>query len=204
MNRLELSYETIKTIGQIRSLIHLDLQNCYQWNKTSLVPLMNLNNLEYLDLFGIHIGDDVDDLIDGLAVNCVNIKHFDISWNLSLTKRGLMNICKMKNLEVLRMNYLTFQVNQQIGKFDKLKKLECNGFLGGANNIIIGILKNSPNLENFDIRNTPVTIQTLNNAIKITKKRKNNIILHLCISRTNFENYDRFENTSPLLDIQCH
>ncbi|KAF7997475.1 hypothetical protein HCN44_006046 [Aphidius gifuensis] len=204
MNRLELSYETIKTIGQMRSLIHLDLQNCYQNKKTSLVPLMNLSNLEYLDLFGIHIGNDVDDLIDGLAVNCVHLKHFDISWNLSLTKRGLMNICKMKNLEVLRMNYLTFQVNQQIGKFDKLKKLECNGFIGGVNTIIIGIIKNSPNLENFDIRNTPVTIHTLNNAIKITKKRKNNITLHLCVSRTSFENYDQFENTSPLLDIQCH
>ncbi|KAF7996275.1 hypothetical protein HCN44_001907 [Aphidius gifuensis] len=202
INKINLENKTIEIIGQMKSLIHLDLAEIYAGIFSSFMPLTNFPDLEYLNLRSIQNGTEDDDILKELFINSKKLKYLDISLNFGVTELGLTHVAKMKNLEVLKINsLLTGEVN--FVQFYKLKIFECEGWAGACDATLQTVLENSPDLKIIDARNTNLTVKSLVLANDITKGRMNNIVLHFKVDLALILNFHKLGMISPFLILEA-
>lgn len=189
---------TMSQITQISTLLHLDMSYCTL--KQGASSISNLVNLEHLCLKKV-IGVDNGVIMD-IANKCSHLKFLDITYIRRLTELTLMELAKLENLEQLIINAVINVADDMFIKMrSKLHVLECKYCRDVTDVGIIGILRNCPNLHRLDVRGTEVSIETLIQAAKETKRRKNNVVLRLTADRLITQEFHQLEYVSPLLII---
>lgn len=192
LQNVRLENNCMNLATQSKTLTHLDLRGSILLGKKAW-----LSNLTYLEFIGLSFVTKIDDkFMIGIADNCKNLNHIDLSNCKNISKRGLNQLGHLKNLEKVLLNGVSQVDDSIISKFNGLKILECLYCPDVTDYSIVKILKNSPALERLNIFKTRVTLKTLGCASEVTKIRKGNHKLNIIV-----HNFPGFNNTSPLLII---
>ena len=155
--------------------------------------------IETLSIFFITNQRDTDNFFQYMSCNLLELKHLDIQGCSGLTENGLSAICELKKLEVLNISYLKNVTGSRLGRLSNLKELHCSVCEELQNDGLTSLLRCATNLEHLDIRGcSKITNVTVNVAIEEIKKRKNNVILKIIISRR-FININEIDENLPLL-----
>ncbi|KAF7990731.1 hypothetical protein HCN44_000536 [Aphidius gifuensis] len=190
LSRWDINDNVMNIITQKTSLINLNISKCNLSVKKQPI-LSKLINLEYLNLVNVD-GNVNTDLIISIINDCIKLKHLNINGCKELSTETVDNLGNFKSLEELLLHGPSL---------DNLKTFQCANHHEINDTGIMGIIRRSANLEQLDLVNTNITIDTLNFSADIAKARKKNLLV--IVSPWVLDNIDD-NNLNNYLSIKIH
>ncbi|XP_015109357.1 F-box/LRR-repeat protein 14 [Diachasma alloeum] len=199
LNGFCLKPNMMRVIRQKPELTFLSIANCSIRGEP---PHLNvLTKLEHLNLTKVIEVDN--NFLRQIAENCENMKYLNLSKCINVEDTGIKHLLQLSHLEELILNDVFKITDAPLAGMHNLKKLECESCDSVFDDGIISLIKYSSKLEYLNVADTGVGERVLYEATKITKKRTNNLELHLVVSNSIKDDWDEGEEDySPLLSVE--
>lgn len=188
----------MRVISQKAELTLLSIANCSI--RRGLPHLNVLTNLEHLNLTKVIEVDNT--FLHQVAENCKNMKHLNLSKCITVDDTGIRSLLKLSHLHELILNDVFKITDAPFSGMHNLKKLECESCDSVHDDGIISLMKYAAELEYLNVVSTGVSGKVLSEAAKISKKRTNNLELHVVVNHFLKDDWDEDEDYSPLLIIE--
>ncbi|XP_015125099.1 putative RNA-binding protein EEED8.10 [Diachasma alloeum] len=194
-----LTDSSLKTIGKIETLTHLELSGNYPtFSASSMNHLTNLSNLEHLNL--CHNIVVTDEFLINLSGSCKKLNHLDITGCEAITNKAIGSLSSLPRLESLVISWLTQVTDQPLGNLQSLKILTCWGCQLIQDAGVVKLIKMAPNLVSLDLSRCSISNSTIEAAISTTKHRKTHTMLKIIVGKTKVE-LSQISGVSPFLQI---
>ncbi|XP_015112445.1 uncharacterized protein LOC107038077 isoform X2 [Diachasma alloeum] len=138
-----------------------------------------------------------DKFLVSMSKKCLQLETIKLQHCINVTDQGISVLSALPNLKVLHLLCLPGVTGKYLKKFVNIKELNLVG-CPASDVEVTGILKNCHVLQTLDVICTKITDKTLEVAVKVTKKRTNNITLKIHCYHT-MAHPEIFEGASPLL-----
>ncbi|XP_011310641.1 F-box/LRR-repeat protein 13 [Fopius arisanus] len=198
LNGFSLKPNMMKVISQKSELTFLSIANCSI--RRGLPHLNGLTKLEHLNL--TKVLEVADNFLEQIAENCSNMRHLNLSKCINVEDNGIKSLLKLSHLEELILNDAFKITDAAFTGMYNLKKLECESCDGVYDEGMISLIKYSANLKYLNLADTGVSERVIREAMTITKKRTNNLKLHLVVSNSVKEDWNDEDDFSPLLIVE--
>ena len=172
-------------------------------NKNLLKLVSSLKNLEELSICVKILDEPAIDqsIFDFLTTSSPNLKVLSLSDCEGISDSHIESLYKFKKLEVLKLYGLNEITGSGLENLASLKELHTPICHRLKDNHLISLLRFASNLQVIDLQNCDeITNSLVNAAIEETKKRKNNLLLEICIGGTSID-IEKIEETSSLLHL---
>ncbi|XP_044005802.1 uncharacterized protein LOC122850802 [Aphidius gifuensis] len=136
-----------------KKLIRLEIFSGSIYNDPPSSPsvLDKISRLQYLEHLKLCMGKYLkDSTIIAIANNCKNLKSLEIAGCSAITETALVALTKLNNLQKLDVSFLDI-TDSFISKLKGLKELHCKGCTELADDGIIELIKNNPDLKEIDV-----------------------------------------------------
>ena len=164
----------------------------------SVTSLKNLQELVIVNLFP---GSIPRNYFNHVSSNLLELKNLCLGRCEDASDIDLEAICKLPKLEILEIFDIQNITGSGLANLSNLKEFRCYDCENLEDDSLISLLKCASNLELLDvIRCRKITNSTINFAIKVTKSRRNNVVLKIKIIGCSV-NIDEIAETSPFLII---
>ncbi|OXU24733.1 hypothetical protein TSAR_004909 [Trichomalopsis sarcophagae] len=159
----------------------------------------SLTNLQILDVTN---SEDISNtFLTVLAKNCKKILNLNLSGCTQITDAGINEISRLPKLEELYIKNLNNVTDQPLKYLPKLKRLSCASSCKIRDDGLCTLISSCDSIELLDCKHCKcITNNLVDCAIKITKLRKNGIILKLDVRGTSVDS-ESVSDKSPLLDL---
>lgn len=192
-----LDKRVIDVIGQKETLRYLSLAESPLSRDVNFTN-SKLDDLEHLDVCS---ADTSDDFIISIVEKCKKLAYLRLSCSLGITKEGLLQLGKLKNLKEILLSGREVD-DEVVAEFQDLEYLDCSSCEKVTDTSVKLVLKNSPNLEFLHVSGTGISIETISYAAKLCAARENNVNLKIYVEKKLIDEFVATNEVPSLLSFK--